>query len=124
MGLKVNDKIYKRKVKKLQRYVRNVLPDESLKEMQRVTPVGKTRNAKNNTKIKNNTSRGFTLIGDYDYSGVINEGLYPNPPSAGTGKTSGGYSIKNLRKARPKKGLVDPTVAFIEKTLKKVIRRL
>ncbi len=124
MGLKVNDKIYKRKVKKLQRYVRNTLPKESLKEMQRVTPVGKTRNAKNSTKIKNNTSRGFTLIGDYDYSGVIDEGLYPNPPSAGTGKTSGGYSIKNLRKARPKKGLVDPTVAFIEKTIKKVIRRL
>ena len=62
--------------------------------------------------------------GDYDYSGVIDEGLYPNPPSAGTGKTTGGYSIKNLRKARPKKGLLDPTVAFIEKTIKKVIRRL
>jgi hypothetical protein len=124
MALKVNDKIYKRKVKKLQRYVRNTLPNKSLKEMQRVTPIGKTKNAKNNTKIKSNTNRGFTLIGDYDYSGVIDQGLYPNPPVAGTGKTSGGYSIKNLSKARPRKGLLDPTVAFIEKTLKKVIRRL
>ncbi len=124
MGLKVNDKIYKRKVKKLQRYVRNTLPNESLKEMQRVTPRGKTNNAKDNTKITRNNSRGFTLKGDYDYSGVIDQGLYPNPPSAGTGKTTGGYSIKNLRKARPKKGLLDPTVAFIEKTIKKVIRRL
>ena len=124
MGLKVNDKIYKRKIKKLKRYVRNTLPNESLKEMQRVTPKGKTGNAKNNTKISRNNSRGFTIKGDYDYSGVIDQGLYPSPPSAGTGKTTGGYSIKNLRKARPKKGLVEPTVAFIERIIKKVIRRL
>ena len=74
--------------------------------------------------ISRNNSRGFTIKGDYDYSGVIDQGLYPSPPSAGTGKTTGGYSIKNLRKARPKKGLVEPTVAFIERIIKKVIRRL
>ena len=93
MGLKVNDKIYKRKIKKLQRYVANRLPKETLKEFKENTPRDKG-NARRNTKLIKRTTRGFTIKGDYPYSGVIDRGEYPNPPKQGTGKTRGGYSTQ------------------------------
>ncbi len=121
---RVRDKIFRKELKKVRRFLndRNRFPDEVYSKFVNTTPKDQG-NAQSKTKL-DKVALGWKISGDYDYSGVIDEGLYPNPPSAGTGKTSGGYSIKNLRKARPKKGLVDPTVAFIEKTLKKVIRRL
>lgn len=117
MGLKVNDRIYKKRIRKLKRYIRNKLPKESLKEFKENTPRDKG-NARSKTKLKRVSSRGFTIQGDYEYSGVLDRGLFPNPPKEGTGKTKGGYSTQ------APKGMVDPTTDFIEKEIRDFIRRI
>ena len=117
MALKVNDKIYRRKIKKLERYIANRLPEDALLEFKNNTPVGRG-NARRKTKIKGKSKRGFTIIGDYEYSGVIDKGKYPNPPAEGTGKTKGGYSTQSP------KGMTEPTMDSIRKKIKKFIGRL
>jgi hypothetical protein len=117
MALKVNDKIYKRKIKKLERYIARRLPEETLNEFKENTPIDRGF-ARRNTKIKNKSKRGFTIIGDYNYSGVIDRGKYPNPPANGTGKTRGGYSTQSP------KGMTKPTMDMIRKKIKKFIGRL
>jgi len=117
MALKINDKIYKRKVKKLERYVRTRLPKETLSEFKSLTPKD-SGNARRNTKVTNRTKKGFTVIGDYNYSGVIDQGMYPFPPKAGTGKTSGGYSTQSP------KGMTGPTEKWLKRTLTDFIKRL
>lgn len=117
MAIKVNDKVYKRKIKKLERYIANRLPKETLNEFKNNTPVDRG-NARRKTRIKDKSKRGFTIIGDYDYSGVIDQGKYPNPPAKGTGKTRGGYSTQSP------KGMSEPTMNMIRKKIRKFIGRL
>jgi len=117
MAIKVNDRIYKRKIKKLKRYIATRLPKETLKEFKDNTPVDRG-NARRKTKIKNKSKRGFTIIGDYDYSGVIDQGKYPNPPKQRTGKTRGGYSTQSP------KGMTEPTLDMIREKIRKFIGRL
>tara|TARA_R100001086_G_scaffold96385_2_gene47929 strand:+ start:1938 stop:2288 length:351 start_codon:yes stop_codon:yes gene_type:complete len=116
MSAKINDKIYKRKIKKLLKFVKKRLPKKALQEFKANTPK-ESGFARRNTKLKE-SRRKFTITGDYDYSGVLDRGLYPNPPKAGTGKTSGGYSKK------APDGMVKPTSDFVDKEIKKYIRRI
>ena len=99
---------------------------EVLKEFKRVTPRGDSTltsrggNAKRNTKLVSKGRFDFEVTGDYDYSGVIDEGLYPKTPKTGN-KTRNGYSKKNLRLASPNKGLIDPTSKHATKLFKRFI---
>jgi hypothetical protein len=115
MGMKINDKIYRKKVKKLQRYIKTRLPNTSLKEFKENTPRDRG-NARRNTILSKRPDE-FIIKGDYDYSGVLDKGLFPNPPVAGTGKTRNGYSTQ------APKGMVEPTLKFIEKEIKEFIKR-
>jgi hypothetical protein len=124
-GVRLDDRKFKKSMKKLKRYLtkRSGLPGEVFKEWKRVTPRGETGTARRSNKLRR-TNKGYTISGQYDYSGVIDRGEYPNPPKEGTGKTSGGYSRKNLSKARPYKGLVEPSLQYTIKRFKRFIRRL
>lgn len=116
MGLKVNDKIYRRRIKKLQKYVKTRLPKMSLKEFQDNTPVDKGY-ARRNTKLTMKND-GFKITGDYDYSGVIDRGEYPKNPVSQTGKTRNGFSTQSP------KGMTEPTLDFVDKEIRKFIKRI
>ena len=124
-GVKLDSRKLKKNLKKAKRYLtrRNGLPREVLQEWIRVTPRGQTGKARRSNKLRR-TSKGYTITGNYPYSGVIDRGEYPNPPKKGTGKTSGGYSRDNLKRARPHKGLVEPSIEYAIKRFKRFIRRL
>tara|TARA_R110002167_G_C12613714_1_gene646141 strand:+ start:619 stop:981 length:363 start_codon:yes stop_codon:yes gene_type:complete len=105
---------FKRVTRNTERYIKNNLPDDTLDEFKKNTPKD-TGNAKRNTK-KKKTAKGFEIIGNYDYSGVLDEGLFPKSPKAGTGKTRNGYSTQ------APKGMVKPTREWLIKTLKRKIK--
>ena len=115
MGMKVNDRLFRKKIKKLQRFIKNKLPTLALAEFKKNTPIDKG-NARRKTKLTKKIN-GFKITGDYPYSGVIDRGEYPNPPKAGTGKTRGGYSTQ------APKGIVDPTLDYIKDQMKRVTRK-
>jgi len=117
MALRINDKVYKRRIKKLERYVANRLPKITLAEYKANTPKD-GGNARRKTKITKKRRTGFTILANYDYSGVIDQGKYPNPPKVSTGKTRGGYSTQSPN------GMGKPTVKFIEKAVAKYIRSI
>jgi len=106
---------YKRFNKKIMRYLRKQLPSDTLIEFKKNTPID-GGNARSKTNVKN-TSNGFEVTGNYPYGGVINEGGYPNPPKAGTGKTTGGFSTQ------AKEGITKPTIENMEKEVKQYIRK-
>lgn len=119
MTYRVNDRKFRKVTRKFRRFVENKLPKDSLKVMKDATPLGDgplRGNAKRKTILKK-TRKGFTLTGNYPYSGVIDRGEYPNPPKAGTGKTRNGYSTQ------APDGVTEPTIDYIEKTVKKMLRR-
>lgn len=116
MAMKINDRVYKRKIKKLQRFAKTRLPREALREFKRLTPID-GGNARRSTKLDKKAD-GFTITGDYDYSGVIDRGEYPKNPVKRTGKTANGYSTQAL------KGMTQPTSNFIDKEVKDFIKRL
>lgn len=125
----IKDRRLKRNLKKARKYLlnRQRFPTEVYKEFKRVTPKGDgpgAGNAKRKTKLKRR-SRGYVITGAYPYSGVIDDGRYPDPPkSRKANKTKGGYSKKNLRLARPEKGLVAPALKYAESRFRRFVRRL
>jgi hypothetical protein len=115
MAYKVNDKIYRKRIKALEKFVKRHLPRKALKEFKKQTPIDGGY-ARRNTKLSVN-SKGFKITGDYPYSGVIDRGLYPNPPKEGTGKTKDGYSTQ------APKGMVEPTLDFVDDSVRDFVRR-
>ena len=117
-GVTLNDRRLRDNIRRMKRYLlrRQGLPSEVFKEWKRVTPLGQTGKAKRSNKLRR-TGKGYTITGEYPYSGVIDRGEYPNPPANGTGKTRNGYSTQ------APDGILDPTVKFIKKTVNKFIRR-
>ena len=61
--------------------------------------------------------RNNEIIGDYPYSGVLDDGLFPNPPKAGTGKTTQGYSTQ------AKQGMAKPTIKELTKQFNAFVRK-
>lgn len=119
---KLRSRRFTKVTKNAERYIKNNLPTDTLKEFKKNTPKGGPPpagytggNAKRNT-IKKRTAGGFEIIGQYKYSGVLDEGKYPNPPKKGTGKTRNGYSTQ------APKGMVKPTREWLIKTLKRKIK--
>ena len=99
-------------MRKIERYVDRTMPREALKIYKKETP-SDTDNARRKTK-----RRGNTIIGDYAYSGVLDSGLYPNPPKKGTGKTINGYSTD------AKKGMATPTIEKLNILFNRFVRRV
>lgn len=116
MTYKVNDRRIRRVTKSLKSYVQRGLPKDALKEMKKLTPI-QSGNARRKTVLSTDKN-GFKLTGNYPYSGVIDKGGYPNPPKEGTGKTRNGYSTQ------APDGVTEPTVDFIEKTMRTKIKRI
>ena len=115
MAMKINDKVYKRRIKKLKRFVKTQLPRMALKEFKDNTPIDKG-GARRNTKLRTNRN-GFKITGNYPYSGVLDRGEYPKNPIKRTGKTRNGYSTQ------APKGMVEPTIKFLDKQVKDFIKR-
>lgn len=115
MGFRVNETKFRKVNKKVLRFVNNRLPKLVLDEFKDNTPVD-SGNGRRNTKLKN-TRKGFDVVGDYKYSGVLDNGEFPNPPKQGTGKTRGGYSTQ------APKGITEPTIKYTEKTVTNFLRR-
>jgi len=116
MSMKVNDKIYRKRIKKLQRFVKNRLPGMTLQEFKDNTPKEKG-NAKKKTRLIRKRN-GFDIKGDYAYSGVIDRGEYPKNPLSNTGKTRNGYSTQSPN------GMTTPTGKFVDKQVRKFIKRI
>ena len=108
----VNDKLFRKQMNKIENYVDKKVPKLALKEYKSNTPKA-SGNARRKTKLRNRT-----IIGDYPYAGVLDDGLFPNPPKEGTGKTSGGYSTQAPQ------GMTKPTIKEIEKQFRAFIRRV
>lgn len=108
----VNDKLFRKQMRKIENYVNRRIPKLALNEYKKNTPKA-SGNARRKTKL-----RSRTIIGDYPYAGVLDDGLFPNPPKAGTGKTIGGYSTQ------APKGMADPTIKEIDKQFKAFVKRV
>jgi hypothetical protein len=117
-SLRVNKAKFKKNLRRSNRILKNKIPKAALKRFKKETPkaIPGGGNARNKTVLKQN-KMGFEIIGDYPYSGVIDEGKYPNPPKQGTGKTRGGYSTQAPR------GMVDPTRTYVTRLLRRYFRR-
>ena len=107
----VNDKLYRKQMRKIERYVNNTMPKIALKEYKKNTPKD-GGNARSRTIRRQNT-----IIGDYPYAGVLDDGLFPNPPMEGTGKTVFGYSTQ------AKQGMATPTIKELTKQFSAFVRR-
>lgn len=108
----IDDKLFRKQMRKITRFVDRELPKKALVIYRKETPQD-TGNARRKTK-----RRGKTIVGDYAYSGVLDSGLYPNPPKKGTGKTTGGFSTK------AKKGMAKPTIAKLQILLDRFVRKV
>lgn len=114
--LRLNSRKYRNVTKNLVNYVNRKLPREALNEFKDNTPK-QSGYARQNTKLSRNT-QGFEITGDYPYAGVLDKGLFPKNPVSGTGKTSNGFSTQ------APKGMIEPTVKYIEDQIKKRTRSL
>ena len=108
----VNDKLFRKQIRKIENYVDRKIPKIALKEYKKNTPKD-SGNARRKTKLFNRTIRG-----NYGYAGVLDDGLFPNPPKEGKGKTSGGFSTQAPQ------GMTKPTVKEIEKQFRAFIKRV
>lgn len=112
---KLDDRKFKRRMNKISEHIAENLGKATLRDFRKNTP----RNsgyARKNTRFKK-LRDGWEIRGDYPYSGVLDRGLYPNPPKKGTGKTSNGYSKKAPQ------GMVIPTLKDLTKRIKRYLRR-
>lgn len=116
-GFVLNDKRFKKDIKKATRFFTKTFPKKVYEEFKDNTPID-GGNARRKTKLRK-TSQGSEIKADYDYSGVIDKGLYGKPPGSANGpKTRKGYSTQ------APKGIVDPTLEYAEELADAFLRRL
>ena len=114
--LKVNQRKFKKNIRRADRLLRNKLPKASFKRFVKETPRD-GGNAKRNTQLKI-TKSGYEIIGKYPYSEVLDKGLYGKPPGSANGpKTRNGYS-----KQAPN-GMVKPTMDYTIELFRRYFRR-
>lgn len=115
-GYRLDDRRFLRDMKKAEKFFTKQFPKRVYEEYKRNTPKD-SGNARRHTELKK-ISEGFEIRGDYDYAVVLDDGLYPNPPKKGTGKTQNGYSKK------APKGMTKPTLKRAEQIANEFLRRL
>jgi len=118
--VELDDKAFQRQLSDIVKYTEERMVKEMVKEYGRNTPKGgpppsgtRGGNAKKNTKRKGNS-----VVGDYPYAGVLDDGLFPRNPTGGYDKTTGGYS-----KQAPK-GMAEPTIDHIKKLFNKYVYQM
>lgn len=107
----VDSTAFDKQVSDIERYIDETLVRQMVEEYRKNTPKA-SGNARRNTRRKGNS-----VVGDYGYAGVLDQGLFPNPPKAGTGKTTGGYSTQ------APKGMATPTIKYVQNQLEAFIKR-
>ena len=107
----IDTSAFDQQISDIERYTNERLVKEMLKEYKKNTPKD-SGNARSRTKRKGNS-----VIGDYGYAGVLDDGLFPNPPKVGTGKTTNGYSTQAT------KGMATPTLEYVKDRLEAFIKR-
>lgn len=112
----LDDRKFRKRNKRIERYMDTVFPNKVLEDFKDNTPKA-SGNARQKTR-KRRVREGWQIIGDYPYSGVIDQGKYPNPPKKGTGKTRNGYSTQALD------GIVKPTLKQAQARFRRFIRRI
>ena len=113
---KVDDKDFTDKINKLIKYTEDTLPKKLLKEFKRLTPID-SGNARRKTKLQKKKDKNI-IDANYPYARVLDEGMFPNPPKKGTGKTHKGYSTQALD------GMSSPTIEKGQDLLDKYIRKI
>lgn len=107
----IDSSAFDKQLSDIERYVDETLVKQMVAEYKNNTPKD-GGNARRNTKRKGNS-----VIGDYGYAGVLDQGLFPRNPVNGTGKTSNGYSTQ------APKGMATPTLKYIKNQLENFIKR-
>ncbi len=116
----LNARKFKRQLKKLNRYVYGRFARQVLEDFKDETPRD-SGYAKRHTKKRVSKGRYIAIYATDKYKGyapVLDEGLFPNPPKKGTGKTKGGYSTQ------APKGMSEPTLDKAEKRFNRFVRNL
>jgi hypothetical protein len=104
LKITVDANILKRKLEKLEKSLEN-LPQETLVEFKKNTPI-KSGNAKRNTKLK-----GSKISADYPYATVLDKGRH--------------MTRRGMRGSeQAPEGMSKPTIRFLEKRVKQIIRGL
>ena len=118
--LTIDDKAFQRQLKSIIDYTEDTMVKEMVKEYAKNTPLGgpppagtRGGNAKKKTKRKGNS-----VIGNYPYAGVLDDGLFPRSPKGGFGKTTGGYSTQAPN------GMAEPTIKHIKKLFNKYVKQI
>lgn len=115
----LNAKAFKKDLKKLERFVYGKFADDVLKNFKKETPVDSGyAKARTNKKVNKGKRGSIKILANYPYANVLDEGLFPNPPKAGTGKTRNGYSTQ------APKGMSDPTLKQAKKDFDQFVRNL
>ena len=118
---KINDDITP-DIERIVNQMTRTLPVRGLAYYKKKTPLGVSRkghrrgNARRNTKLSPDKQ---TIIANYPYSKVLDEGLYPNPPKTvpfNKRRSRNGYS-----KQAPK-GMAEPTEKYIAKLMRKILK--
>ncbi len=107
----IDTSAFDKQISDIEKYVADRLVKEMVNEYKKNTPKD-SGNARSRTKRKGNS-----VIGDYGYAGVLDDGLFPNPPQVGTGKTTNGYSTQATD------GMAKPTLKYVEAQLEAFIKR-
>mgnify|MGYP003137666186 CR=1 FL=1 len=113
----LNAKAFKKDLKKLENYINGRFAQQVLDDFKDETPRD-TGNAKSKTTKRVLKGRKIEILTSYGYGDVLDDGLFPNPPKEGTGKTINGYSTQ------APKGMSDPTIVKARKKLAKFVRTL
>jgi hypothetical protein len=113
----LNARAFKKDLKKLERYIYGRFAREVLDDFKKATPYD-SGNARRKTAKKVKKGKSIEILTNYPYGEVLDEGLYPNPPKKGTGKTSGGYSTQ------APKGMSEPTIKKAIQRFTKFVRNL
>lgn len=116
VGGKLNGRKWRKARRKMERYLEDQFPRQVHDDFVKNTPKA-SGNARNKTTLRR-APGGWRILGDYPYSGVIDQGKYPNPPKQGTGKTRNGYSTQ------APDGIVEPTLKQARKRFDKFMRRI
>ena len=112
----LNARAFKKDLKKLDRWVQGRFADSILKNFKKETPKV-SGYARDHTK-KKVSRKQIEIVANYPYGAVLDDGLYPNPPKGGTGKTVNGYSTS------ARKGMSEPTLKQATKDFNKFVRKL
>jgi len=119
--LEVDDTAFQQQLTQLIKITEDDLIDDMVEKYRNTTPRSGPPPAGTPTggnAKKKTVRRRNSVVGNYAYAGVLDDGLFPRNPKGGYGKTQGGYS-----KQAPK-GMATPTIAYVQKQFAKYVKKI